>query len=90
MFTIKPLDEELIQKESEGKRLIVTFENHSVYGGLGSAVAEVMAEQKIPAALKRVGVKDRFGQVGTPEFLQKEFGLTAEDLEQVIRMQLGQ
>ena len=53
-------------------------------------MAEVGAEQKIPAALKRVGVKDRFGQVGTPEFLQKEFGLTAEDLEQVIRMQLGQ
>lgn len=85
MFTIKPLDEELLLKEAEGKQLVVTFENHSIYGGLGSAVAEVMAENNVSVPLKRVGVKDCFGQVGTPEFLQKEFGLTAEDLAEVIR-----
>ncbi len=85
MFTIKPLDEELLLKEAEGKQLVVTFENHSVYGGLGSAAAEVMAEKNVPVPLKRVGVKDCFGQVGTPEFLQKEFGLTAEDLAEEIK-----
>ena len=88
MFTIKPLDETLIIKEAEGKDLIVTFENHSIYGGLGSAVAEVMAEHQISAPLKRIGVKDRFGQVGSPEYLQKEFGLTQKDLEDTILNEL--
>ncbi|MDD3185014.1 MAG: transketolase C-terminal domain-containing protein [Anaerostipes sp.] len=84
MFTIKPFDEELLRKEAEGKDLIVTFENHSVYGGLGSATAEVMAEHQVSAVLKRVGVKDQFGQVGTAEYLQKEFKLTAKDVQDVI------
>lgn len=88
MFTIKPLDGELLLKEAEGKQLVVTFENHSIYGGLGSAVAEVMAENNVSVPLKRVGAKDCFGQVGTPEFLQKEFGLTAEDLAEVIRKKI--
>lgn len=85
MFTIKPLDKKLLLEESRGKKLVVTFENHSVCGGLGSAVAEVMAEENLSVPLKRVGVEERFGQVGTPEFLQEEFGLTAENLERIIR-----
>ena len=84
MFTIKPLDTKLIKKEAENKKLIITFENHSIYGGLGSAVAEVIAEENIPVPFKRVGVNERFGQVGTPEFLQEEFGLTAEHLKKEI------
>lgn len=88
MFTIKPLDEALIINEAEGKDLIVTFENHSIYGGLGSAVAEVMAEHQISAPLKRIGVKERFGQVGPPDYLQKEFGLTEKDLEETILKEL--
>ncbi len=85
MFSIKPLDEELICKEVQGKSMVVTFENHSVYGGLGSAVAEVLAEAGAAVPLKRGGVKDKFGQVGTPEYLQEEFGLTEKHLEQVIK-----
>lgn len=85
MFTIKPIDKELIIKEAAHKKLIVTFENHSITGGLGSAVSEVLSDNAINVKLKRVGVDERFGQVGTPEFLQKEFKLTAEDLEKEIK-----
>ena len=84
MFTIKPLDEELIISESKGKKAIVTFENHSIIGGLGSAVAEVLAENNINVPFKRHGVNDVFGQVGTPEWLQKEFKLTADDLIETV------
>lgn len=85
MFTIKPIDKELIIKEAAQKKLIVTFENHSITGGLGSAVSEVLSDNAINVKLKRVGVDERFGQVGTPEFLQKEFKLKAEDLEKEIK-----
>lgn len=85
MFTIKPLDKEVILSEVKGKKAIVTFENHSIYGGLGSCVAEVAAEENIGIPVKRVGVDDRFGQVGTADFLQKEFKLTADDLAEVIK-----
>ena len=65
MFTIKPLDEKLLIKEAKGKSKIVTIENHSIYGGLGSAVSEVIAENGISVPVKRIGVKEKFGQVGT-------------------------
>ena len=84
MFCIKPLDIELILKEIKGKKLVITFENHSIIGGLGSAVSEVLAEHASAIPFKRIGVNDRFGQVGTPAYLQKEFGLTTDDLENKI------
>lgn len=84
MFCIKPIDAELIIKEAAGKKAVVSFENHSIIGGLGSAVAEVLAENEIHVKFKRHGVNERFGQVGTPDFLQKEFHLTADDLQKTI------
>lgn len=90
MFTVKPLDEELICREMEGKKLVVTFENHSVMNGLGSAVSEVMAGRGSGIKLRRIGVEDRFGQVGDVEFLKKEYGLTAKHLETIILEELGQ
>ncbi len=84
MFTIKPLDEKLLIKEAKGKSKIVTIENHSIYGGLGSAVSEVIAENRISVPVKRIGVKEKFGQVGTAEFLQEEFGLTAKQIKETI------
>ena len=84
MFTIKPLDEKLLIKEAKGKSKIVTIENHSIYGGLGSAVSEVIAENGISEPEKRIGVKEKFGQVGTAEFLQEEFGLTAKQIKETI------
>ena len=84
MFTIKPLDEKLLIKEAQGKSKIVTIENHSIYGGLGSVVSEVIAENGISVPVKRIGVKEKFGQVGTAEFLQEEFGLTAKQIKETI------
>lgn len=84
MFTIKPLDSELIKTQLDGKKLVVTFENHNIINGLGSAVAEIMAETGSKIKLKRIGVEDRFGQVGSFEFLKKEYGLTKEHVKSAI------
>ena len=84
MFTLKPIDREAIIEHSKGKKLVVTAENHSITNGLGSAVAEVLAEE-CQTKLVRVGVKERFGQVGTLEFLQEEYGLRAEDIYQAVK-----
>ena len=80
MFCIKPFDANLIAKEAVGKKAVVTFENHSVIGGLGSAVAEALSDNGIGVKLRRVGVNDQTGQVGTLDYLMKEFGLTKENL----------
>ena len=85
MFCVKPLDVDLILSEVQDKKAVVTFENHSIYGGLGSAVSEVLAENRIAIPFKRHGVQDRFGQVGSAQWLQQEFELTAEDLIQTIQ-----
>lgn len=79
MFTLKPIDKELIIKYAEKTGKIVTCENHSIHNGLGSAVAEVLAEN-CTAKLRRIGVNERYGQVGTLDFLMKEYELTAEDI----------
>lgn len=76
--TIKPIDEEIILKAAECGA-IVTAEEHNIIGGLGSAVAEVLSEKK-PIPMKRIGVKDAFGQSGKPAELLKLYNLTAEDI----------
>lgn len=85
MFTIKPLDEELIRQEMQGKKGVITFENHNKMNGLGSAVAEVMAEEAAGIPLRRIGVEDRFGQVGSLEYLKRDYGLTPEHVKAVVR-----
>ena len=80
MFCVKPLDEQLVLEQAAGKKLVVTFENHGVIGGLGDAVAATLAEAGSGVKLVRHGVKERFGQVGDPAWLQRDFHLTAEDL----------
>jgi len=79
MHTVKPVDRELIVKYARKTGAFVTCENHQVVNFLGSAVAEVLAEE-YPALLGRIGIQDEFGQVGTLEFLKKDYGLTAEDI----------
>jgi Transketolase, C-terminal subunit len=79
LHTIKPLDTQLILSCAQETGAILTVENHSVIGGLGSAVAECIAEQ-YPVPMKRMGLKDRFGEVGKTPYLLQEFGLTAEDI----------
>ena len=85
MFTLKPLDIELIERELQGKKAVITFENHNVINGLGSAVAEVMAEKGAAIPLRRIGVVEAFGQVGTVEYLQNAYGLTRESLKNAAR-----
>lgn len=79
MFTLNPIDRELIIKYGNKTGKIITCENHSVHNGLGSAVAEVIAEN-CNAKLRRIGIQERYGQVGTLDFLMKEYGLTAEHI----------
>lgn len=85
MFCIKPLDEELLLAQAANKRLVVTVENHGIIGGLGEAVAACLAENAPSPRLVRVGVRERFGQVGSPDFLQKEYELTAEDIAAAVQ-----
>lgn len=77
MFTIKPADEDAILSCARETGAIVTAENHNIIGGLGSAVAEVLAEN-VPVPLERVGVRDHFGEVGDIAYLKEKFGLTAQ------------
>ncbi len=73
--TIKPLDEVTILKSVKKTGRVVTAEEAQITGGLGGAVAELLSE-KFPAKMKRIGVKDRFGESGTPDELLRHFGLT--------------
>lgn len=79
MHTIKPLDEDAIVKAAEECGHIVTAEEHSVIGGLGSAVAEVTA-QKCPCKVSMVGQQDCFGESGKPAELLAKYGMTAKDI----------
>lgn len=76
MHTVKPLDAELVLAYASKTGAILTCENHQVMNGLGSAVAEVLAE-KHPTRMKRIGIADEFGEVGDLSYLMQHFGLTA-------------
>ncbi|HEY6837477.1 MAG TPA: transketolase family protein [Geobacteraceae bacterium] len=82
--TIKPLDEEIILAAARETGAIVTAEEHSIVGGLGGAVSELLAEKQ-PTPVKRVGINDRFGTSGKAEELIKYFGLTPDDLAAAAR-----
>ncbi len=79
VFTIKPVDRAAIVRAAQETGCIVTAENHNVIGGLGSAVAEVLAEN-CPAPMERVGVADEFGEVGSVEYLRERFKITPEEI----------
>lgn len=84
MFCVKPLDKELVWQAAAETGAIVTAENHNVIGGLGDAVAAALLErQGVPFA--KHGVQDRFGQVGPQDYLQEQYGLTAEALKKTVR-----
>ena len=77
--TIKPLDNELVLASAKKTGKVVTAEEHSIIGGLGSAVCELLAEEH-PVKVTRIGVKDCFGQSGSPAALLEHYGLTAADI----------
>ena len=77
--TIKPLDNALITEMAQKTGAVVTAEEHNIYGGLGSAVAEVLVET-CPVPMARVGVEDKFGESGLPDELLEKYGLTAANI----------
>ena len=84
MHTIKPLDEEIIIKAAEETGAIVTAEEHSVIGGLGSAVAEVVVRNH-PVKMSMVGQKDTYGESGKPDELKKKYGMTSDDIIKAVK-----
>lgn len=79
VHTVKPLDEKTVLEFAAKTRAVVTAENHSVVGALGGAVAEVLSEKR-PTVMRRVGIKDRFGEVGKLSYLEKIMGMTPADI----------
>lgn len=84
MHTVKPIDTAAVIKAAKETGAIVTAEEHTVMGGFGSAIAEVVSQEH-PVPVRMVGVKDRFGVSGEPEELFRYFGLTAEDIVKAAR-----
>jgi transketolase len=84
MATIKPLDVNAVLELAKETRALVTVEEHQVKGGLGGAIAEYLAEN-FPTAIEFVGVKDKFGQSGTPAELIEHYGMGEKDVEAAVR-----
>ena len=75
MASIKPIDEELIIESAHKTGALITVENHSIIGGLGSAVAETLMDAGIGLPFKRVGIQDQFCEGGTTPYLMNKFGI---------------
>jgi len=88
MSTIKPIDAEAVREAARETAAIVTIEEHSIIGGLGSAVAEVVTEE-CPTRLIRIGIRDRFGTSGKPQELFQVHNLTPEAIDERIEKALG-
>ncbi|WP_027364969.1 transketolase family protein [Desulfotruncus alcoholivorax] len=84
MHTIKPLDEQALVAAARATGAVVTAEEHSILGGLGGAVAEVLSEQ-YPVPVLRVGVRDTFGESGKPRELLEKYGLTADGIVRAVK-----
>lgn len=81
---VKPIDAETIINQAKKSKFVITIENHSVIGGLGSAVCEVLSESH-PTIVHRIGVNDKFGQTGKAEELLDCYGLSANKLKEAIK-----
>ena len=79
IFTLKPIDRDAVIEAARNTGAIVTAENATVINGLGSAVCDVLAET-IPTPVEKIGVPDRFGEVGSIDYLKRIFHMTAEDI----------
>lgn len=85
MFTIKPLDQEAVIRAASETKAIITLENHNIYNGLGSAVAEVLAEHRISIPFRRLGAPDQTGEVGTLDYLMKKFHMDADAIDKTAK-----
>ena len=88
IHTIKPLDVQMVAKSAKKTGAVVTAENHSVIGGLGSAVSEALSET-YPVPVRRVGINDHFGEVGLTDFLMEKYGLTAAHIVEEAKMAIA-
>ncbi|MDE7230055.1 MAG: transketolase family protein [Oscillospiraceae bacterium] len=88
MHTIKPIDEDIIVKAAKETGKIVTVEEHSVIGGLGSAVCDVVLEN-FPVPVIKIGIGDAFSHSGAAKELLKEYGLTADNIVKTVKGVLG-
>lgn len=79
MYSIKPIDEEIILKQAKETDILLSVENHNIVGGLGSAISEVLTN-KYPKKLKRLGIEDKFGKTGKAEELLDKYGLSIENI----------
>lgn len=84
LHTIKPLDTEIIVNSARKTNTVITIEDHQIAGGMGSAVSELLSEQ-FPTKVIRMGIRDQFGQSGSPTELYDQYDLTAEDIVRTIR-----
>jgi transketolase len=84
MYSIKPIDTELLVKAAKKTGKVITLENHNVIGGLGSAAAEALGEN-YPVPIKRMGVREQFGQVGLTDYLKNYYQLTSEHIVKEVK-----
>jgi len=84
MSTIKPIDSEAVIKAAKETGTVVTAENHNIYGGLGSAVAEVLGENH-PVPFKRIGIRDVLNEAGTNDELLVKYGMSASHIAEAVR-----
>lgn len=82
--TIKPIDKETVLEHAQKAEKIISCEDHNVIGGLGSCIAEVLSENKVSAALKRIGIDDVFGMSGEPEELAKRYSIDTQTIRKEI------
>ena len=85
MASLKPIDADLILESAAKTGAVVTVENHSIIGGLGSAVAEVLMDEGVGLPFKRVGINDRFCEGGTTPYLMNKFGIDAPAIADAVR-----
>lgn len=89
MHTIKPLDQEAVLRAAEECGRIITVEEHSIVGGLGSAVAEVLADAAIAVKFKRLGIQDEWAMIGYPEDLYEHYGISANGIRAAVLKMMG-
>jgi transketolase len=87
--TLKPFDRDGFLKATKGKKGVVTLENHTIVGGLGSLVAEIMAEEGLPIRLKRLGLQDTFAHGASKPYLMRKYGLDALALTEAVGELMG-
>jgi transketolase len=88
MYSLKPLDKATIERAASETRRIFTAEEHNVLGGLGSAVAEVLAESGSSTPLTRVGIPDEYSLLGPPTHLYRHYGIDAEGIASAVQRSL--